>query len=131
MGSKQVDLITVRSLESRGFRQLTEWHWQKRLEVGAVDFWPTTMKLRWAGKTWIGGIEVVDKILATNGQRVPADLKQPEPDRPDSDDEGVWITIGADCPWNPTPGTHRLFHFATREEADRARASGFVGIEDA
>lgn len=128
---KQVDPATIKALEARGFRQLTEWHWQKKLEVGAIDIWPTSGKLRWVGKIWIGGLEAVDKILATNGQRVPGDLQEPAPKPENSDDEGVWITIGAACPWNPTPGVRRLFHFATREAADVAREAGFVGVEDA
>lgn len=127
----QVDPVTIMALEARGFRQLTDWHWQKKLEVGAIDIWPTSGKLRWVGKIWIGGLEAVDKILATNGQSVPSDLQQPTPKAADSEDEGVWITIGALCPWNPTPGVRRLFHFANQAAAQEARAIGFVGIEDA
>lgn len=131
MTTKQVDVATMKALTARGFRQVSEWHWQKRLEVSAIDFWPTTGKLRWVGKTWVGGLEAVDKILATNGQSVPPDLQEPPPKAADSEDEGVWITIGSDCPWNPTPGVRRLFHFETQAAAQEARAIGFVGIEDA
>jgi hypothetical protein len=128
---KQIDLRTVRALQARGFKQRSEWHWRKKLEIGAIDIWPTTGKLRWVGKTWLGGLDAVDKILATDGRKVPMDLREPAPKAVNSEDEGVWITIGADCPWNPTPGIRRLFHFETQTAAVEARAIGFVGIEDA
>lgn len=128
---KEVDLITIRSLEHRGFEQKSRWHWRKTLAVSAIDFWPTSGKLRWLGKTWVGGLEAVDKILSTGGRRMPDDLKAPEPKSTDSEDEGVWITIGDSCPWNPTPGIRHLFHFKDEAEANAARMVGFVGVPEA
>jgi|HubBroStandDraft_1064217.scaffolds.fasta_scaffold164556_2 hypothetical protein len=131
MGSKTIDQTMIKALEQRGFRRCSEWHWRKSLDVSGIDFWPSSGKLRWVGKTWVGGLEAIDKILATGGQRVPSDLREPEPKTINSEDDGVWVTIGADCPWNPTPGIRRVFHFESERAASAARAAGYVGIEDA
>jgi hypothetical protein len=32
----------------------------------------------------------------------------------------IWIVVGADCPWNVTPGTRQVYHFRNRTEAQNA-----------
>lgn len=39
--------------------------------------------------------------------------------RPDAGDCDIWRTIGADCPWNPTPGIRVVQHITTMAEARR------------
>jgi hypothetical protein len=38
-------------------------------------------------------------------------------------DHDIWIVVGADCPWNATPGTRQAYHFRNRTEA---REAGFA-----
>lgn len=43
------------------------------------------------------------------------------PPKPKADTSGgIWITVGADCPWNTTPGVRQVHHFKNREEARKA-----------
>jgi len=37
----------------------------------------------------------------------------------------VWIVVGADCPWNTTPGVRQIHHFESVEAAHRA---GFTSV---
>lgn len=38
----------------------------------------------------------------------------------------IWITVGADCPWNTTPGVRQVHCFHSIEEAETA---GFTGVK--
>ena len=37
----------------------------------------------------------------------------------------IWITVGADCPWNSTPGVRQVHNFRSVREA---REAGFADV---
>jgi hypothetical protein len=44
----------MREYAAAGFRQCSEWHWQRRLGDDVVDWWPSTSKWMIGGKVTVG-----------------------------------------------------------------------------
>src|ERR1035437_2428587 len=56
------------SYKALGLRQLSEWHWQVRLDVALLDYWPSKAKWRWRNMTEVGPfLKLVALVEAQKG----------------------------------------------------------------
>lgn len=42
------------AMDMRGWTKHTPYHWQRRLAMDVLDFWPTRGRWRWRGKSYKG-----------------------------------------------------------------------------
>lgn len=54
----------VKALKAAGFRQCSDWHWQKRIGSECFDYWPSKGKWRWLGKNATGSVADLLAALA-------------------------------------------------------------------
>lgn len=47
----------LKNANQEGWDKKTEYHWQTRLNGGICDYWPSTGRFRYLGKTYFGGVD--------------------------------------------------------------------------
>lgn len=52
-----------------GWRQCSEWHWQRRVAGDLLDYWPSKDKWRWRGETTCGSRGALDRFIKAQEAR--------------------------------------------------------------
>lgn len=94
-----------------------DWEKRRRFELPRETDWESRLE-RQANR--ILGVSVTPSPKQ-KGRQPPRVLrakpKTAAPTRSDTCD--IWRTVGADCPWNPTPGVRVVQHITSLAEARR------------